>query len=274
LCREVNDKETLLAIFNSGLPLNSRIIEPIESLPPNHMCHGIHVAMRHNWIELVRKYRDACDYSDRILEELAKKGAHVTYSKEQFHKTFEHDPHYFADMFDFAANNGDLEILQHNLTGVYGSHMAMNDAARNGHYEIVRWLHEEQRMRNSRGEVMNCTENAMEFAVRGNPVERQGNAFDIFQYLFDRCRTRSRVLRVEREAIALQRDNILEYIRRHGQSLPLPIAARRVSLRRPLQISVRQPLPVAARERLPIAAFKTPTNKGIVKYVKNSDTYF
>jgi hypothetical protein len=189
LCREVNDKQALQAIFNSGKPLMSNIFVPVsEVLPQIHMCHGIHVAMRHNWIDLVSKYKEACGYTPWMLGELAEKGAHVAYSQEQFHKTFENNPDYYYKLFSIAARNGDLGILQHDLVGVYGTEDAMNFAVRYGHIEIVQWLHEHRRMKNYRtNEIIRCSEHALEFAVLHNH-------FDIFQYLFQNCRTRNSVM--------------------------------------------------------------------------------
>jgi hypothetical protein len=183
LCTRIKKRDTLWKIFRSGKPLISNIF-PGSHIP--NMCHGIHVAMRNGWTGIVDQYakHNRCKFNIFDLQELAISGSHLNYFKRNLEMRAFKKKYDVGDLyrifFDYAASNGELNLLQSSLHNVYGTPSAMNMAASNGHLNIVQWLHDEKRMVDSWDKISGCSRDAMAFAARHDQLS-------IVEYLFTNC---------------------------------------------------------------------------------------
>jgi hypothetical protein len=201
LCNIIKTKDALIEIFRRKTPLISKVFHSEYEAPD--MCFGVHVAMRNNWIDLVEEYfrLDHCKFHlDRT--NMAIWGSHLAYFE---HRMKGMSGNRYQEFFDHAAKNGYLHMLQADLEGINGSPDAMDWAAFNGHIAVVKWLHDEQRMRNDKNEKTGCSESAMAHAAIGN-------MFEIVQYLFEHCHDDNDIKQAISNARCLDHEDILGYL--------------------------------------------------------------
>ena len=145
LCRFIQSKSALQKIYDSrrSVPYGNSI----------DAKNAVHVAMRHNWHDMIDVFD--FDLSDDDKEFFAVEGSHWEYF--QYLKTLQGLKYHDNDFFDYAARNGELELLMKLPSSVSGTTDAMDWAARQGHLNVVQWLH-------SNG-TQGCSTNAMDGAT-------------------------------------------------------------------------------------------------------------
>jgi hypothetical protein len=148
LCKLVKSRAMLQKIVNTRLPVP---VDDFEAGVPSHGC-SVHVAMRNAWLDMI----DVWNMRESEKEDFAVIGSHWEY----YQSLAVHRPDLMNrkhDFFDTAAANGELSLLMSLPASFSGSKSAMADAARNGHLEVVKWLHDNR----SEG----CTTRAMDDAA-------------------------------------------------------------------------------------------------------------
>jgi hypothetical protein len=208
LCTRIKERDTLWKIFRSGKPLKSDFFSG-SHLPS--MCHGVHVAMRNGWTGLVDQYSkyNRCQFDIIDLQELAIYGSHLDYFKliletRSRKKSFDAGDLY-TEFFNYAANNGELNLLQSSLQNVYGSSSAMDWAAANGHLDVVQWLHDERRILLDGNTRSGCSREAMAFAAHHNQLP-------IVEYLFENCRHENNVIMAINYARCMKNTEIEKFL--------------------------------------------------------------
>jgi hypothetical protein len=198
----IKTKATLMMIFRRNIPLASKVFYPTLHYPD--MCFGVHVAMQNNWTDVVEKYyrHNRCKVKLWDRTNMAIWGSHLAYFEHRMKVINENR---YQEFFDFAAKNGELHMLQTDLKEIDGSLGAMNRAALNGHIAVVKWLHDEQRMRNDKNEKTGCSGLAMACAAHGDNLE-------IVQFLFEHCYGESDIKTAIGYARCLDHIDILRYL--------------------------------------------------------------
>jgi hypothetical protein len=184
LCKEVKDKATLQAMIDNNIAVKSEVFEtPFGDDRIRHtidFCYGVHVAMRHNWPDMVNQYVKSCGMNSITRLYFAIWGSHLNYYKyllgdpntfnaivqeagshnplptihrniiaRHMHRSGPKDQTIYATVkefngqfFDFAAWNGELDLLQSfNSPDLPPQKFAIVFASRNGKLEVVHWLH-------------------------------------------------------------------------------------------------------------------------------------
>ena len=133
LCKFIKSKSMLQRIYDSGLPVPVDIFYPSKHPSANY---AVHVAMRNCWFDMI----DVWDLSEEDQEDFALKGSHWDYF--QHLATLQPDIRYQEfTLFDFAARNGELEVLKRLPYSITGTISAMDNASEEGHLDVVMWLH-------------------------------------------------------------------------------------------------------------------------------------
>ena len=157
LCRYIRSKTMLRRIMDAKLPVSNDVFSNVVLYGPSQ-SFAVHVAMRHCWHDLV----DGFNMPEVRIEEFAIRGSHWEYFQFLVGQRPSLSSQYDR-FFDNVAWNGDLALLQRLPVSITGTTKAMDWAARNGHIDIVRWLHSNRNV--------GCSGRAMTFAAQFGHVD-------------------------------------------------------------------------------------------------------
>jgi hypothetical protein len=205
LCKIIQTKDTLITIFRMRKPLIAKEFHSADDAP--NMCFGVHVAMRNNWIDIVEKYYTQNRCKDMLADrtDMAIWGSHLAYFQHRMKGGGDETESRYREFFDHAAKNGELHLLQTDLKHVDGSSDAIDWAALKGNIAMVKWLHDEKKIRNGGNEKTGCSRSAMAYAAAHNHAEA-------VQFLFEHCHDESNIKKAIWYARCMNREGILSYL--------------------------------------------------------------
>lgn len=151
LCEHVKSKNMLQRIYDMKYPCPIDMFELPEHRTTPDLKNVAHIAMHHNWPEMVDKLRLSGEEKVRF----AIQGTHYEYFSKQLqqHELPELADGYIDDFADRAAWNGRLDVLNEIYTKtkashggdaalvMMGSYEGMDLAARQGRLDIIMWIH-------------------------------------------------------------------------------------------------------------------------------------
>ena len=156
VCTYLRSKSMLQRIYDSKFPVAGDVF--YDSYRAPSPMKAVHAAMRNCWFELI----DVWNLSMETKEDFSIHGSHWGYFNHLV--TLRHSFYSRSDeFFDFAAQNGELDLLKRLPGSITGTKNAMDHAAWKGRLDVVKWLHSNR--------TEGCTKYAMDRAASNGHLD-------------------------------------------------------------------------------------------------------